>query len=477
MIAQDNSGGQGEKIGIKLLAAIFATGIMSFGGVVCETALNVAFPTLMREFGVGTSDVQWITTGYLLVLALIVPLSSYLNRRFQLRNLFLTAILLFLSATLLCAVAGDFHMLLVGRLIQGVGTGIALPLMFNIVLEQAPSSKIGLLMGTASLITAMAPALGPVLGGLMIDAYGWRMIFWVLVPLLLLSLLLGVLSIGGGKATTRATFPILDYLLLAVGFVCFIFAVERFSTGGWLSGESLALLASTVAALVAFVLLSKRRAAPLIHLSVFRNRTFLLSLGYILIVQLTVLALGYVIPKYSQLVSGQKATVAGILLLPGTLLGAALAPLSGKLLDMLGAKRPIMTGAAVVMVGLLLFSGFSLQLSTPLFLLFYALFATGQGLSVGNSMTNGLQHLPSARTADGNAVINTLQQLAGAVGTAVAAALVSVAQRNMPGQLSRATLLGSQHAFYLLTGLSLTAFGIVCVIFYRVHTLKGEKDV
>ena len=205
---------------------------MSFGGVVCETALNVAFPTLMREFGVGTSDVQWLTTGYLLVLALIVPLSSYLNRRFQLRNLFLTAILLFLSATLLCAVAEDFHMLLAGRLIQGVGTGIALPLMFNIVLEQAPSSKIGLLMGTASLITAMAPALGPVLGGLMIDAYGWRMIFWSLVPLLLLSLLLGVLSISGGKATTRATFPFLDYLLLAVGFVCFIFAIERFSTGG-----------------------------------------------------------------------------------------------------------------------------------------------------------------------------------------------------------------------------------------------------
>ena len=166
----------------------------------------------------------------------------------------------------------------------------------------------------------------------MIDAYGWRMIFWSLVPLLLLSLLLGVLSIRGGKATMRATFPFLDYLLLATGFVCFIFAIERFSTGGGLSGATLVLLACTAAALVAFVLLSKRRAAPLIHLSVFRNRTFALSLCYILILQLTVLALGYLIPNYSQLVSGQKATVAGMLLLPGTLLGAALAPLSGKLL-------------------------------------------------------------------------------------------------------------------------------------------------
>ena len=149
----------------------------------------------MREFGVGTATVQWLTTGYLFILALIVPLSSFLKQRFHTRRLFVTASVLFLLGTLLCAMAGQFSLLLFGRLVQGVGTGIALPLMFNIVLEQAPASKIGLLMGSASLITAMAPALGPVLGGLLIDAYGWRMIFWVLVPLLGVSLLLGAVSI------------------------------------------------------------------------------------------------------------------------------------------------------------------------------------------------------------------------------------------------------------------------------------------
>jgi len=166
-----------EKIRPQLVAAIVATGLMSFAGVVSETAMNVTFPTLMRAFAIDTAAVQWLTTGYLLALALVVPLSSFLKRRFPLKALFLCANLLFLAATLLCALAPHFALLLGGRLLQGAATGIALPLMFNIILTQAPPSKLGLLMGIGSLITAMAPAVGPVLGGVIVDAYGWRVIF------------------------------------------------------------------------------------------------------------------------------------------------------------------------------------------------------------------------------------------------------------------------------------------------------------
>ena len=149
----------------------------------------------MRAFAIDTAAVQWLTTGYLLALALVVPLSSFLKRRFPLKALFLCANLLFLAATLLCALAPHFALLLGGRLLQGAATGIDLPLMFNIILAQAPPSKLGLLMGIGSLITAMAPAVGPVLGGVIVDAYGWRVIFWVLVPVLLLSLALGAAAV------------------------------------------------------------------------------------------------------------------------------------------------------------------------------------------------------------------------------------------------------------------------------------------
>ena len=156
---EDKNNGEFEKkIDAKLVLSILAAGIMSFSGVVVETAMNVTFPTLMKEFGIGTSMVQWITTGYLLILAVIIPASSYLKKRFTTKALFVTAISLFIVGTVMAAVTPVFSLLLVGRLIQGVGTGIALPLMFNIVLEQVPEDKLGFMMGLASLITAMAPA-------------------------------------------------------------------------------------------------------------------------------------------------------------------------------------------------------------------------------------------------------------------------------------------------------------------------------
>ena len=163
-----------KKVDARLILSIIAVGIMSFSGVVVETAMNVTFPTLMQEFQIGTSTVQWITTGYLLVLAIIIPASSYLKRRFTTKALFITAISLFIAGTLLSAAAPVFALLLLGRLIQGVGTGLALPLMFNIVLEQVPVQKLGLMMGIASLITAMAPAVGPSLGGMIVSNFGWR---------------------------------------------------------------------------------------------------------------------------------------------------------------------------------------------------------------------------------------------------------------------------------------------------------------
>lgn len=150
---------QQETNGLRLVAAIVATGLMSLSGVVSETAMNVTFPSLMTAFGISTSTVQWLTTGYLLALALVVPLSSYLKQRFSLRGLFLTANLLFFAATVLCALAPHFAVLLVGRLMQGAEAGIALPLMFNIILTQSPKDKLGLLMGVGSMITAIAPPL------------------------------------------------------------------------------------------------------------------------------------------------------------------------------------------------------------------------------------------------------------------------------------------------------------------------------
>lgn len=448
-----------RKIDAKLILSIIAAGIMSFSGVVVETAMNVTFPTLMNEFGIGTSTVQWITTGYLLILSIIIPASSWLKRRFTTKQLFVTAITLFLIGTVLAAIAPAFGVLLAGRLIQGVGTGIALPLMFNIVLEQVPYEKMGFMMGVASLITAIAPAVGPSFGGMIVTRFGWRMIFVALLPLLLLSLVFGVTSIRQATETAKLPFQIVDYLLLAVGFACFIFGINRASTSGWLSLPVLALLLVAVLAIALFYRRALREEAPLLRVQVFHILPFTLSVLVLVLIQFICLSMGFLIPNYAQLVSGESAFVAGCLLLPGCILGAVFAPVSGRVLDRFGARLPILLGNASIILSAVCFSLFLKHSSMLMIVLFYVFFAGGQGFSVGTSMTNGLKQLPPELNSDGNAVINTLQQLAGAVGTSVVSTIVASAQAANPEDLALGTQLGTQSSFIVLAVL---AVGTIC---------------
>lgn len=208
-----------ENISINLILAILSTGIMAFIGILTETLTNVLFPGLMAEFHVDASTVQWPTTGYLLMVALVTPLSSYFKRKLKLRTIFLTAIVLCITGCLMAACTLNFPMLMTARILQGAGTGIALPLMFNIILEQSPKSKIGMLMGVGGMVVAVAPALGPTVGGLVGTFMPWRWIFVILLPFLFVSLVCGLKTIHQVTPTEEAHINPLHVLCLAVGFV------------------------------------------------------------------------------------------------------------------------------------------------------------------------------------------------------------------------------------------------------------------
>lgn len=259
------------KISRKVLGAIFATGIMSFCGVVVETAMNITFPTLMREFHINTATVQWMTTIYLLIVAIIVPLSALLKKRFVTKKLFLSANLLFMSGVLLDACAPDFGLLLVGRVLQGLGTGIALPLMFNIILESVPASKIGSMMGVGSLITAVAPAVGPTFGGLVVNSLGWRFIFIFLLPILLVSLGLGLVSIQQINPLQAVHLDWLSLCTIILAFVGLIVGFSNLSNFTWWVAGSLLL---GFISLVGLTLRSQKIDQPIINFAVFQNKRF-----------------------------------------------------------------------------------------------------------------------------------------------------------------------------------------------------------
>ena len=464
-----------RRLDARLVVSVAAVGITCFAGVVVETALNIAFPALMKEFGVTTAVVQWVTTAYLLVLSAIMPISSFLNRRFRNKTLFLAAMAVFIAGTAVCAAAPHFILLVVGRILQGIGAGIALPLMFNIVLQQAPVGKLGVMMGFATLIIAIAPAVGPSFGGFLVEAYGWRSIFLVLLPFLGLSLVLGALTVRQARNVEKVGFSPVQFLLVAAGFTALVVAANAASESAWTSPKTLGLLALAFALLTGFTWISLRSDMPLLRVRIFADRTYSLSLVYAVLIQAAVLALGYLIPYFAQAAKSMGSFAAGCLLLPGCVIGAILTPFGGRLLDRFGAKRPILAGAAVGVATLACFAAFGAEGSAVRLAFIYVFFPICQGLSLSNSMTHGLRSLPEDLQADGNAAFNTVQQLGGAVGTAVAAAIVNSAQAGSSGDVVAGTTAGAQTAFCVLLGAGVAAFAAALGVFLRPRRGQAEK--
>lgn len=457
-----------RKIDLKLILSIIAAGAMTLCGVIIETSMNITFPTLMKEFGIGTSTVQWITTGYLLVLAIIMPTSAFLQKRFKMKHIFITATVMFIIGTIICAAAPVFVMLLLGRLIQGVGTGLALPLMYNIVLEQAPYDKMGTIMGIATLIPAAAPAIGPSLGGLIVTYLGWRMIFVLLLPVLVAALIIGCLSIRQAVPTENVKFDIAGLIYLGLSFTFLILAMSFAGSYGWGSMQFILPIIGFAVMLLIFAGHAMHSSNPLIHLDVFKNRQFTFTLFGFALIQFICLGIGFLVPNFSQLVHGTTAFVAGCILLPGCALFAVLSPLSGKILDRKGAALPFITGSVCFIVSQILFTAVIRNSSTVILILIYMLFTFGQGITVGNALTYGLSSLPENRSADGNSVYNTMQQLFGALGTSVVSTVVADAQTS-EASMTAGTVTGTYHAFMILTVLA------ICVALFLILGLRAGK--
>lgn len=436
-----------EKVRTKTIWAVIAVGILAFAGVLTKTATNVAFPAIMDSFRINLSSVQWLTTAYMLTATLVIPLSAYLQPSFSDRRLFLAGSGFFLGGTLLIAWSPWFSLIIVGRVIQGIGNGIAIPLMFNIILEQVPKSYLGMMMGVGTLITATAGALGPSYGGVIVKFWGWRMIFIALVPLLLLSLVIGLATINGPVRHPQSRFDLLSYCWLIVGLVGIILGQNSLKTGNWVLIVSEYLFG--IIGLVLFVRRSLHSDSPILNMLVFKHHRFnWLALSYFMTF-FVFLSMSFVTPNYVQLVDHRDSLIAGLVVLPGAVMAAILAPVSGHILDHYGARRPVLCGASLMLVGLVLLAMLALRLSAIWFTLIYLLMMTGMGLCASNIMTTAIDALGKNLKTDGNAILNTLQQLAGAMGTSLSALIISLGSEQTGISQTLATAHGMRHVFVL----------------------------
>ncbi|UZX32130.1 DHA2 family efflux MFS transporter permease subunit [Lactobacillus helsingborgensis] len=419
-----------RKLDAKLICSIFAAGLMSFSGVLIETAGNVTFPVLMNDFHVNMATVQWMTTGYLLVASIIMPLSAYLKRNFSSRKLFVTAAVLFICGLLIDAVANQFIFLVLGRVIQGAGAGIAIPLMFNIILERTLLDKIGLLMGIGTMITAVAPALGPTFGGLVVNTLGWRYIFIFIIPVMIISLIMGLTAITGETGQVKHTkLDVVGFISIALTFIGLIFAFSNLSTILQKPLMFIIPLVIGVISLVVFIKHSLNTSNPLINIRVFKKTKLTQGITAYFIFQVNTLGLSFILPNYVQIVNHSTAMTAGLLLLTGGLVGAIMSPISGRLLDNYGAQKPIMTGAVFEIIGGLLYCIFASSLTSGKIILFYAITMLGIGLVMGDTMTASIGQLAESENTDGNGLFNMAQQFAGAVGTAIISAIMQFVEQ------------------------------------------------
>ena len=211
------------KVPTKLALSVVAACLVSFCGLITETAVNIAFPAVMSTFGVSTEMVQWLTTGNLLVVAMITPLSAFLQRRFKLRQLFIFGTMCFVVGTVVAIFSPNFTFLLLARLIQGIGTGVGVPIAFCIILEQIPFEKVGTYMGYGALVSAAAPALGPTYGGIINQNLGWRYIFVILIPVLIFTLILGIATIEEKHEPEKVPVDILGIIFIMLTFLGLVY--------------------------------------------------------------------------------------------------------------------------------------------------------------------------------------------------------------------------------------------------------------
>ena len=349
--------------------------------------MNVTFPTLIKTLHVSLSTVQWLTSGYLLMVTLVMSTTAFLLRRFDTRRLFRTAILCSLAGTLLCIWAPSFPILFAGRLLQALATGVSTPLMFHLILTMIPQVHLGIYVGMASVVTSLAPALGPTYGGLLTYYASWRMIFWLVLPVILLVWSLGEATIRVKAQTTTDRFDFLGLLLLGLGLFSLIEVLDQFTASGLTAGfwGYVAALAVAIAGMSYHL---KHTATPLLNFSLFKKAGIRARAINFFILQFSNIGIAFVIPIFAENVLHTNASVAGLILLPGSLIGAAVSPIGGALYDRFGARRLLLTSNTAMFVGAILLGIFTHQLSIPLIVGFYIIFRMGFNLGFGNTMSD-----------------------------------------------------------------------------------------
>ncbi|WP_432707097.1 DHA2 family efflux MFS transporter permease subunit [Gottfriedia acidiceleris] len=384
-----------------------------------QTLMSVAIPELMVDFHIKAATAQWLTTGYMLVNGVLIPITAYLMQRFTTRELFQASMVIFLAGTIVSAIATDFPILLTGRLIQAAGAGIIMPLLTNVILTLFPPEKRGGAMGMVGLAIIFAPAIGPTLAGYVMENYKWETMFYGMIPFAVIVIVLGFIYLRNVSDRIITKFDTLSVTLSTIGFGALLYGFSRAGTLGWSDSE---VISTVIAGVVALVLFAWRQIIsnnPLLDLRAFKFNVFSLTTVINIAVTMVMYADMMLLPLYLQNARGYTPVESGLLLLPGALVMGFLMPVTGKLFDRVGAKWLAIIGMIITIATTLGFTNLTDSTSYTYLVLMSTGRRIGMALMMMPIQTAGLNQLPKELNAHGTAITNTIRQVAGAVGTSL----------------------------------------------------------
>ncbi|MGV8852610.1 MAG: MDR family MFS transporter [Rhodoglobus sp.] len=470
--AVDNSGRNRLVIAL-MLAATFVVFLN-------ETSLVVAIPRIMEDLSIQPSTAQWLSTSFMLTMAVVIPITGFLIQRFSTRTIFIAAMSFFTLGTLLGAAAPTFAVLIVGRVIQASGTAMMLPLLMTTVMTLVPPATRGKTMGNVSIVMSMAPAIGPTVAGLVLAVFDWRWVFIVMIPISVIALVLGITKVKNVTDPRKVSIDVLSVILSAVAFSGLIYGLS--SLGESASGD--VLIAPAIPIVVGAISLAlfiirqlklQKTDSALLDLRTFAAPGFAISIGLMMVMMAALFGTIILLPMFTQDVLGLEPIQSGLLVLPGSLVMGLLGPVVGRLYDKVGPRPLMIPGAIIVSAALWSFTMLSETSSPLLVVAIHVPMSIGLAFMFTPLFTSALGSLKPHLYSHGSATIGTVQQLAGAAGTALFIALLTVQSVALAsdGATDTVALAGGVRLAFMAGGI-ISLFAIVATFFVKRNDSEME---
>lgn len=397
----------------------------AFLGMLSETSMNIALPDLCDAFNITTGTAQWMVVGYMLAIGIVLPCVGFLLKWIKAKTLVLVALACFLVGSVLSAAAPVFALVLAGRIIQGVGTGIVLPTMYAAIMRVFPPAKIGAANGVAGLVIMFAPVIGPTLAGLIIGACSWRAIFVLFAVVAAVAIACTAATFVTPIETTHPKVDMMSVIASVIGFGCLVAGVSLVADMGF-NALVVTLLVIGVVVVAYYAYRQLHIDDPVLDLRALGIASFRMPALMVTCSFACTLAIMYLAPQELQRGLGLDSSVAGMLMLAGGVVNAIVSFLSGRWYDRMGAAPLVRVGAVVAIIGSLLFLAIGVTTAPAFFILAHVVFMIGIPLMQQPAQSAALKGLPRELAADGSTILNTMQQVFGAIGTSIATCLLGM---------------------------------------------------